>query len=64
MGTWDFQSGSIWLEKGFIPNKSTGITVTHKNARDIHLSESNLIVTTLGVFNVGGYCNQCLFKRK
>ncbi|WP_211077584.1 hypothetical protein [Priestia megaterium] len=50
MGTWNFQSGSIWLEKGFIPNKSTGITVTHKNARDIHLSESNLIVTTIGGF--------------
>ncbi|WP_456363112.1 hypothetical protein [Priestia aryabhattai] len=50
MGTWNFQSGSIWLEKGFIPNKSTSIAATHKNSRDIHLSESNLIVTTLGGF--------------
>ncbi|NGY81157.1 hypothetical protein F6Y03_03245 [Bacillus megaterium] len=50
MGTWNFQSGSIWLEKGFIPNKSTSIAATHKNSRDIHLSESNLIVTVLGDF--------------
>ncbi|MGG0536446.1 hypothetical protein [Priestia aryabhattai] len=50
MGTWNFQSGSIRLEKGFIPNKSTGITVTHKNSRDIYLSELNLIVTALGDF--------------
>ncbi|GAB1810061.1 hypothetical protein [Priestia megaterium] len=50
MGTWNFQSGSICLEKGFIPNKSTSIAVTHKDSRDIHLSESNLIVTALGDF--------------
>jgi len=50
LGTWNFQSGSIWLEKGFIPNKSTSIAATHKNSRDIHLSESNLIVTVLGDF--------------
>ncbi|MED3940138.1 hypothetical protein [Priestia megaterium] len=50
MGTWDFQSGSIWLEKGFIPNKSTSIAAIHKNSRDIHLSESNVIVTALGDF--------------
>ncbi|WP_416433789.1 hypothetical protein [Priestia megaterium] len=50
MGTRDFQSGSIWLEKGFIPNKSTSIAATHKNSRDIYLSESNVIVTALGDF--------------
>ncbi|WP_421535528.1 hypothetical protein [Priestia sp. D3YE.R1] len=50
MGTWNFQSGSIWLEKGFIPNKSTSIAATHNISRDIHLSKSNLIVTALGDF--------------
>ncbi|MGY8623476.1 amidohydrolase family protein [Bacillus safensis] len=51
MGVWNFKGGSIWSEKGFIPNKSTRITVTHEDDRDIHLSESSVIVPGLVDFH-------------
>ena len=51
MGEWNFKGGSIWSEKGFTPNKSTRITVTHEDDRDIHLSESSVIVPGLVDFH-------------
>lgn len=50
MGVWNFQGGSIWSGKRFIPNKSRDIIATNNDDRGIYLSKSNLIVTTLGVF--------------
>ncbi|MDO6851486.1 hypothetical protein Q4S57_26925 [Priestia megaterium] len=50
MGVWNFQGGSIWSEKGFIPNKSKDIIATNNDDRGIYLSKSNLSVTSLGVF--------------